>query len=74
IIPGSESVYTVDGKIYGQPLDFTIGAIVASLGTAKMKGLTDFPTTMSEFTAACSSMQSQGASLLALAGAAGPNV
>lgn len=74
IIPGSESVYTVDGKIYGQPLDFTIGAIVASLGTAKMKGLDSFPTTMSELTAACSSLQGQGASLLALAGAAGPNV
>lgn len=74
IIPGSESVYTIDDQVYGQPLDFTIGAIVASLGTAKMKGLDDFPTTMSEFTAACSSLQSQGASLLALAGAAGPNV
>ena len=74
IIPGSESVYTVDDKVYGQPLDFTIGAVVASLGTAKMKGLGSFPTTMSELTAACSSLQGQGASLLALAGAAGPNV
>lgn len=74
IIPGSESVYTIDDQVYGQPLDFTIGAIVASLGTAKMKGLTEFPTTMNELTAACSSLQGQGASLLALAGAAGPNV
>lgn len=74
IIPGSESVYTVDGKVYGQPLDFTIGSVVASLGTLKMKGLTEFPKTMSELDAACSALQGQGASLLALAGAAGPNV
>lgn len=74
IIPGSESVYTIDDKVYGQPLDFTIGSVVASLGTLKMKGLTEFPTTMSELNTACSSLQGQGASLLALAGAAGPNV
>ena len=67
-------MYTVDGKVYGQPLDFTIGSVVASLGTLKMKGLTEFPKTMSELDAACSALQGQGASLLALAGAAGPNV
>lgn len=74
IIPGSESNYTIDDKVYGQPLDFTIGSVVASLGTLKMKGLSEFPRTMSELDEACSSLQDQGASLLAVAGAAGPNV
>lgn len=74
IIPGSESVYTVDDKVYGQPLDFTIGAIVASLGTAKMNGIDTFPTTMDEMYDICGQLKDQGKSLLALAGAAGPNV
>lgn len=74
IIPGSEAIYTVDDKVYGQPLDFTIGAVVASLGTAKMNGIDTFPTTMTQMYSVCSQLQGQGKSLLALAGAAGPNV
>ncbi|ALX66603.1 ABC transporter substrate-binding protein [Microbacterium sp. XT11] len=74
IIPGSESIYTVDGKVYGQPLDFTIGAVVASLGTLTSKGLDEFPRSMSELDSACTALQDQGASLFALAGAAGPNI
>ncbi|WP_432543754.1 ABC transporter substrate-binding protein [Kineococcus sp. SYSU DK002] len=74
VLEGSESVYEVDGKVYGQPLDFTVGALVASRGTATQKGITDFPKTMDELTAACGTMAEQGGSLMVLAGAAGPNV
>ncbi|WP_336630533.1 MULTISPECIES: ABC transporter substrate-binding protein [unclassified Microbacterium] len=67
------SLFQIDGKTYGQPLDFTIGAIVASLGTAKMNGIDEFPTTMDDLYADCTALQGAGKSLIALAGAAGPN-
>lgn len=70
---GSESIFEIDGKVYGQPLDFTIGSIVASLGTLKMNGIDEFPTTEDDLYAACKDLASQGKSLLVLAGAAGPN-
>ncbi|WP_285136541.1 extracellular solute-binding protein [Microbacterium sp. lyk4-40-TSB-66] len=70
---GSETLFEVDGKTYGQPLDFTIAAVVASMGTAGMNGITEWPTTMDDFYADCSALAGQGKSMLALAGAAGPN-
>jgi raffinose/stachyose/melibiose transport system substrate-binding protein len=73
VTTGSEPLFQLDGKTYGQPLDFTIAAIVASMGTAKQNGIEDFPTTMDDFIAACGSLASSGKSMLALAGAAGPN-
>src|SRR5829696_9139510 len=39
LIPeGSEPIFQIDGKTYGQPLDFTVATLVASLGTAGMLG------------------------------------
>ncbi|WP_159600345.1 ABC transporter substrate-binding protein [Agromyces humi] len=74
LIPaGSESIFEIDDKVYGQPLDFTIGSVVASLGTAEMNGIDGWPTTMDELNDACSALAGDGKSLLALAGAAGPN-
>jgi raffinose/stachyose/melibiose transport system substrate-binding protein len=70
---GSEPLFEVDGKTYGQPLDFTIAAVVASMGTAGMNGITEWPTTMDDFYADCTALAGQGKSMLALAGAAGPN-
>ncbi|MBB3157704.1 raffinose/stachyose/melibiose transport system substrate-binding protein [Microbacterium proteolyticum] len=70
---GSETLFEVDGKTYGQPLDFTIAAVVASMGTAGMNGITEWPTTMDDFYADCTALAGQGKSMLALAGAAGPN-
>lgn len=70
---GSEPLFEVDGKTYGQPLDFTIAAVVASMGTAGMNGITEWPTTMDDFYADCAALAGQGKSMLALAGAAGPN-
>ncbi|GAA5026733.1 ABC transporter substrate-binding protein [Microbacterium fluvii] len=70
---GSESIFEIDGKVYGQPLDFTIGSIVASIGTLNMNGIDEFPTTESDFYAACDQLAADGKSLLVLAGAAGPN-
>lgn len=74
LIPqGSESVFELDGEIYGQPLDFTIGSIVASMGTASQAGITDFPTTMDELYASCADLAAEGKSMFAVAGAAAPN-
>ncbi|MDO9398252.1 MAG: extracellular solute-binding protein [Herbiconiux sp.] len=70
---GSESVFEFDGKVYGQPLDFTIGSIVASMGTAAQNGITEFPTTMGDLYADCTALVGAGKSMFAVAGAAGPN-
>lgn len=70
---GSESIFEIDGKTYGQPMDFTIGAIVASMGTAGQNGIDEWPTTESEFLDACKTLAADGKSLLVIAGAAGPN-
>jgi len=70
---GSEPIFEIDGETYGQPMDFTIAAVVASMGTAAMNGLDEFPTDEESLYAACDALSADGKSLLALAGAAGPN-
>lgn len=70
---GSESIFEIDGKTYGQPLDFTIGAVVASMGTAGQNGITEWPTTQSALLSDCSALAGDGKSLIVMAGAAGPN-
>lgn len=74
LIPqGSESLYGADGKVYGQPIDFTVASLVASRGTAAMNGITEFPATEDEMWSACSTLADADKSFIALAGAAGPN-
>jgi len=72
---GSESLFEIDGKVYGQPLDFTIGSVVASFGNAGRMGITDFawPESMDDLYAACDAAAATSGSLFALAGAAPPN-
>ncbi|GEK87419.1 extracellular solute-binding protein [Microbacterium aerolatum] len=70
---GSETIFEIDGKTYGQPMDFTIAAVVTSMGTAAMNGLDEWPTTEADMYDACTALAADGKSLLALAGAAGPN-
>jgi raffinose/stachyose/melibiose transport system substrate-binding protein len=72
---GSESLFEIDGKVYGLPLDFTIGSVVASIGNTFRMGMTDFvwPETMDDLYAACDAAAAAGGSLFALAGAAPPN-
>ncbi|MBN9605340.1 MAG: extracellular solute-binding protein [Actinomycetales bacterium] len=72
---GSESLFQVDGKTYGQPLDFTIGSVVASLGNPFRMGVTDFtwPENMTDLYASCDTFAAAGGSLFAVAGAAPPN-
>lgn len=70
---GSEPIFEIDGKTYGQPMDFTIAGVVASMGTAAQNGLKEFPTDEKSLYAACDALAADGKSLLALAGAAGPN-
>ena len=72
---GSEGLFEIDGEVYGQPLDFTIGSVVASIGNSFRMGLTDFtwPETMDDLYAACEATAATGGSLFALAGAAPPN-
>ncbi|HEX5858025.1 MAG TPA: extracellular solute-binding protein, partial [Microbacterium sp.] len=66
---GSETIFEIDGEVYGQPMDFTIAAVVASMGTAAMNGLDGWPTTEGDLYDACSALAADGKSLLALAGA-----
>ncbi|WP_396644437.1 extracellular solute-binding protein [Microbacterium sp.] len=70
---GSETLFEIDGTTYGQPLDFTVGAVVASMGTAGMNGITTWPTTLDAFYADCAKLAGDGKSMIALAGAAAPN-
>ena len=72
---GSETLFEIDGKVYGQPLDFTIGSVVASFGNAGRMGISDFawPESMTDLYAACDAAAATGGSLFALAGAAPPN-
>lgn len=70
---GSESIFEIDGETYGQPMDFTIAAVVASMGTAGQNGIDEWPTTESDLLDACGALAADGKSLLVLAGAAGPN-
>ena len=70
---GSETIFELDGEVYGQPMDFTIASVVASMGTAAMNGLDEWPTTESDLYDACTALAAGGKSLLVLAGAAGPN-
>lgn len=70
---GSESIFEIDGKVYGQPMDFTIAAVVASMGTAGMNGLTEWPADEASLYDACSALAADGKSLFAVAGAAAPN-
>lgn len=70
---GSEPIFEIDGKTYGQPMDFTIAGVVASMGTAAQNGIEEFPTSEKELYAECTALAADGKSFLALAGAAGPN-
>lgn len=69
----NESLFGVDGKIYGQPLDFTVNSIVVNETTVDSAGLDSFPASEKDLLAACADLSAQGKSLMVLAGAAGPN-
>ncbi|HYP73424.1 MAG TPA: extracellular solute-binding protein [Microbacterium sp.] len=70
---GSEPLFELDGNTYGQPMDFTIAAVVASMGTAAQNGIDAWPTSTDDLMEACSALAGDGKSLLVVAGAAGPN-
>jgi raffinose/stachyose/melibiose transport system substrate-binding protein len=72
----SASLFQVDGKTYGQALDFTIASVVASFGNPFRMGVNDFttwPENMTDLYAACDKFVAAGGSLFAVAGAAPPN-
>ncbi|MGA7148634.1 MAG: extracellular solute-binding protein [Microbacterium sp.] len=74
LIPqGSATIFELDGEVYGQPMDFTIAGVVASMGTAAMNGLEQWPASEDEMYDACTALAGDGKSLLVVAGAAGPN-
>lgn len=70
----ADSMFKFEDKVYGQPMDFTVIGVVASMGTAAQNGITEFPATMADLDATCASLKGAGKSLFALAGAAPPNV
>lgn len=75
IIPeGSESLFEIDDEVYGQPVDFTVIGMLASMGTARQNGIEEFPTTFEDLIDTCAGLRDSGKSLIALAGAAAPNV
>ena len=68
-----ESLFSVDGTIYGQPLDFTVNSIVVNETTVDSVGLDSFPASEKDLLASCGSLSAEGKSLIVMAGAAGPN-
>ncbi|MDI6943291.1 extracellular solute-binding protein [Microbacterium barkeri] len=70
---GADALFTVDGEVYGQPMDFTLSTLVVNMSAAAEAGLDDFPATTDELLASCGEVAENGASLVVLAGAAAPN-
>lgn len=74
IIPaGSEDLFTIDGKVYAQPLDFSVSGIVANLNLMKADGIDAYPSTYSELLDDCAVAKSKGHSFFVIAGSMQPN-
>jgi raffinose/stachyose/melibiose transport system substrate-binding protein len=70
---GSEALFTVDDKIYGQPLAVSYAGIVFNETAAKAANLSEYPTDWDSIKKACSTAADAGKSLFVLAGSTVPN-
>ena len=72
ITPGSEEQFSAGGKVYAQPLENTVTALVVSEGALSAAGV-EFPETFADLLAACPTVAAGGGSMISLAGAVPPN-
>jgi raffinose/stachyose/melibiose transport system substrate-binding protein len=71
VIPeGTESLYELDGEIYGQPTSLSPVGLVWNPAAAEEAGIDEFPATFEEMLKACTTAREAGKSLLVLAGSA----
>lgn len=71
LIPeGTESLYELDGEIYGQPTSLSPVGLVWNPAAAQEAGIDEFPATFEEMLEACSTAREAGKSFLVLAGSA----
>jgi raffinose/stachyose/melibiose transport system substrate-binding protein len=73
IPPGSEALFQVDGKTYGQPLGISYAGLVYNSKAAEAAGITAPAKDFDQVKAACSKAASGGKSLYVLAGSTVPN-
>ena len=71
VIPeGTESLYEVDGEIYGQPTSLSPVGFVYNPAAAEEVGVDEFPATFDDLLTACTTAREGGKSFTALAGSA----
>ena len=69
VIPdGTESLYELDGKLYGQPTGLAPVGLVYNSKSAEESGVSTFPATYKELLASCSTVRDSGKSFIVLAG------
>jgi len=69
VIPeGTESLYEVDGKVYGQPTALSPVGFVYNPAAAEEVGVDEFPATFDDLLKACTTAKDGGKSFTALAG------
>lgn len=75
VIPaGTESLYSVDGEVYGQPTSLSANGLVWNPDVAASAGIDEFPESYEDLLAACADAQSAGVDFLVLAGSVPPNL
>ncbi|HWI30747.1 MAG TPA: extracellular solute-binding protein [Microbacterium sp.] len=73
VIPaGSESLFELDGKVYGQALSITFAGMIQNATTSEAAGV-EFPTDWDSLLTACDTAGGVADSLIAVAGAQPPN-
>lgn len=74
LIPaGTESLYTVDGEIYGQPTSLVPSGLLFNPDAASEVGVDAFPADFDSLISACSTARDGGKSFMVVAGAAPQN-
>ncbi len=70
---GEEALYTHEGELYAQPVDFTVTGFVYNSTAAEDAGVDEFPGASQELEELCGRLAGEGRSVVAMAGAAPPN-
>lgn len=75
VIPeGTESLYSVDGQVYGQPASLSANGLIWNDASATDAGITGFPADFDALLDACGDARDGGVTFTALAGAVPPNL
>ncbi|MBF4457966.1 ABC transporter substrate-binding protein [Pseudoclavibacter sp. VKM Ac-2867] len=70
---GQEALFTYEDQIVAQPVDFTVSGFVYSNASADAAGVSAYPGDAAALLSTCPTLSGEGKSMIALAGAAGPN-